>query len=146
MYTVPVLDPVGSIIAELRADSHVAALVGTRVRGGQPAEEDQAGPTDWRAFIVVVTLDEPPHVYLPILRGVYAVNCYGVTFQNARAVWGAVVKAMHRKGPREKGNGLGIFDSVAETGGEQDTDPDTGQPVVRGTLRLNFTGASIAGL
>jgi hypothetical protein len=33
MLTVPQLDPMGALIAELRADPHVSALVGTRVRG-----------------------------------------------------------------------------------------------------------------
>lgn len=140
----PMLDAMGAIVLELRADPDVAALVSTRVRGGEPAEGDAQGPGEYKAFVVVVTLDAPPHPSLPIFRGVYGVNCYGVTYQGASAVWGAVVKAMHVVRHRVKANGLGIYISVAETGGEQDKDPDTDQPVVRGTIRLTATAQAVA--
>jgi hypothetical protein len=140
----PMLDPLGSIVAELKADADVAALVGTRVRGGEPAPGDALGPGEYLAFVVIVALDDPPWLRVPVQRAVYGFHCYGVTYQHARQVYGAVVKAMHYAGPRLKGNGLGIYLSVIETGGEQDTDPDTRQPMIRGTIRVTATAQAIA--
>lgn len=156
----PMLGGIGALVTELRADGDLAALVGVdlanrvRVRGGDPVGQlrqsggDYAGDvreaSDYQTFVVLVTLDEPPHPSVPIFRGVYGANCYGRTRENARAVWGAVVKAIHRVGPRLKANGLGIYISVVEGGGEQDTDPDNDQPVVRGTIRITATAQAIA--
>lgn len=150
MLTTPMLDPLGAVVAELRADDDVAALVSDRVRGGEPRglsttyEGDALGPGLYKAFVVVTTLDRPPHPSLPIQRAIFGVACYGVTYQNAAAVWGAVVKAMHRVGERVKANGQGIYISAIETGGSQDKDPDTKQPVVRGTIRLIATASSVS--
>lgn len=144
MLSVPLIDPMGSVIAELRADNDLDALVHGRVRGEEPAPDDAKGPGEYQAFVVLTTFEDPPHPRLPIQRAVYGVNCYGSTFQNARAVWGAVVKAMHLVGPRIKANGLGIYISAIEGGGDTDKDPDTKQPVVRGVIRLTTTAYSIA--
>jgi hypothetical protein len=146
--TAPMLPTVPALIAELRADAAVAALVGTRVRGGEPSGRtdtdagDARGPGEYIAFVVVVQLDSPPHISLPIQRSEIGVNCYGTTFQNASAVWGAVVAAMHGVGERIKANGLGIYLSHVE-GGSQETDPDTKQPVVRGTIRMHATAQAV---
>lgn len=157
----PMMDPMGAIISELRADPDIQDLVGVdecgfrRVRGGEalgagkcangtPRSADGLGPGAYRAFIVVGTIDDPPFGRVPIQRAVYSVSCYGATFQNARAVWGAVVKAMHLVGERVKGNGQGIYISAIEGGGEQDQDPDTKQPVVRGTIRVYATVQAVS--
>lgn len=156
----PMIDPMGGVIAELRADPDIQNLVGVdecgfrRVRGGEALGEGQCangtqrsadglGPGNYRAFIVVATLDDPPMARVPVQRAVYSVACYGTTHQNARAVWGAVVKAMHLVGGRVKSNGLGFYISVIEAGGEQDKDPDTGQPVVRGTIRVTAAAQAV---
>lgn len=149
----PMVDPIGGVIADLRADPDIQDLVGNdecgfrRVRGGEalgagecangtPRSADGLGPGFYRAFIVVAALDDPPLGRVPVQRAVYSVACYGSTYQNARAVWGAVVKALHIVGERVKSNGLGIYISAIDTGGEQDKDPDTGQPLIRGTIRV----------
>ena len=74
----------------------------------------------------------------------YAVNAYGTTPQNAWAVWGAIVKAFHKVGNRVMANGLGIYQTFVISGGEQDKDPRTEQPVVRGTIRLIATAQAVA--
>lgn len=139
----PMLDPTGSIIAELRADGDVAALVGTRVRGGEPASGDALGAGSYQAFVVVIGT-AGPHPRVPITRAAYTVRCYGSTYQNAAAVWGAVVKAMHAVDARLKGNGLGIYRTWLEQEADQLRDPDTHQPYVEGTLVILATAQAIA--
>lgn len=161
MFTEPILDPFPVVLGELRADVDVVAQVGTdafgrvRVRPDEPAGQssssggavtypgDARNPGQYQKFVVMTTLDEPPHPSVPILRGVYALNCYGATFAQARAVWAAVVKALHKVGARASGE-VGIYISVIESGGEKDKDPDTGQPVVRGTVRVTASALSIS--
>lgn len=152
------LSGVGALVTELRADVGLATLVGldlagrVRVRGGEPVgamaqsggdyKGDARGPGDYQVFVVISTLDEPMHPSVPIFTGDYGVAAYGVTFANAREVWGAVVKAMHRRNGRTKASGIHIFNSVTE-GGSQDTDPDTAQPLYRGTIRIIATANAV---
>lgn len=139
----PQLDPMGSLILELRADSDVAGLVSTRVRGFEPAPGDVLGAGHYEAFIVVSALSVPPHPRVPVTFAEYGIRCYGATPQNAFAVWGAVVKALHQVGPRTKSNGLLVYKSIVLTGGTQDRDPDTQQPVVTGSIRLTASLQSV---
>lgn len=142
MLEAPQKDPMGSLILEARADSDVASLVGTRVRGFEPAEDDAKGPGEYQAFVVISALSVPVNARVPITDALYALSAYGSTPQNAWAVWGALVKAFHAVGPRIGSSRLGIYRSWV-SGGEQDKDPDTAQPVVRGTLRLIATAQAV---
>lgn len=158
--TDPMLSAVPAVVSELRADSDVAALVGTdlanivRVRIGEPRGAirqpsgdypgDARGAGEYQQFIVVISLDEQPHPSLPIFRFTHAIRSYGATYQGASAVWGACVKALHGVKAREKANGLGIYISKIETGGTHDSDPRTQQPFVLGTVSGWATAGSIA--
>lgn len=150
MLSAPMLDPLGALITEARADPHVSALVSTRVRGYEPAGRtdtypgDVRDPGDYVAFVVISALSVPPHLSLPITFADYAINAYGTDAPNAWAVYGALVKAFHKVGERVKGNGLGIYQSLVVTGGEQDRDPGNQQPVVRGTVRIVATAQAVA--
>lgn len=144
MLAQPQLDPMGALITELRGDPDVAALVAARVRGFEPAPGDALGAGSYRAFVVLSALDVPPHPRLPITFADYAVRCYGATPQGAWAVWGAVVKALHQVGPRTKSNGLLIYKTLVRSGGEQELDPDTRQPVVIGTVGVIATTQAVA--
>lgn len=143
MFTEPMLDPSGSLIVEARTDTDVAALVGTRVRGPEPAPGDAKGPGEYQAFVTIAALSVPPHLSLPITFAEYALNAYGVTYQNAWAVYAALVKAFHKAGERVKTSGLGIYSTFVLTGGTEDADPQTQQPVVRGTLRVIATTLAV---
>jgi len=55
-----------------------------------------------------------------------------------------VVKAMHQVGNRKKSNGLVIYKTFVLTGGQQDKDPDTSQPVVTGSIRVTASLQSVA--
>lgn len=156
MFSEPQIDPLGSLVTEARADMDLTALVGERVRGFQPKgpvrdaagnityDGDALGPGHYKAFVVIAALDVPPHPQLPITFAQYGVRCYGTTPQNAWAVWGALVKAFHKVGPRVKANGLGIYQTAVISGGEEDLDPRTQQPVVTGTIRLIATAQAVA--
>jgi hypothetical protein len=140
----PPIDPLGSLITEARADADVAALVGTRVRGYEPQPGDARGPGEYQAFVTINALDVPINFSVPISFASYGVNCYGVTHQGAWAVWAAIAKCFHRTKARTKPNDLGIYQTLVISGGEQDKDPDTGQPVVRGVLRVIVAAQAVA--
>lgn len=143
MFGDPMLDPSGSIITEARADMDVAALVGDRVRGPLPSPGDAKGPGEYQAFVTIAALSVPPHPRVPLTFAEYGINAYGTTYQNAFAVYGALVKAFHQVGARTKSNGLGIYRSFVLSGGTEDADPETKQPVVRGTLRVTATTVEV---
>ena len=140
----PQLDPLGSLLVEIRDDVDVDALVDGRVRGFEPAPGDAKPAGSYQAFIVLVNLGAPPDPQLPVTFATFAVRCYGSTPQNAWAVWGAVVKSVHETGPRLKASGLGFYKTIVVDGGEQGKDPDTQQPVVTGTVRLIATTQVVA--
>ncbi len=150
MFTEPQTDPMGGLLTIVRDDSHGDNLVDGRVRGFEPKgvvrndagqityDGDALGPGSYKAFVVIAALDVPPHISLPITFATYAIRCYGVTAQGAWAVWAAVVKSLHKIGNQTVGS-LGIYQAFVVSGGEQDKDPDTRQPVVLGTVRLIAT-------
>lgn len=136
--TLAVPDVLPRIIVELRDDAAVTALVGQRVRGVEPAPGDAAWEQfdDGRRkyahnFVVVTRLDSPRHRSLPVQTVTLGVACYGVDRRKAAELRWACSNALHRAGPRTHANGLGIYQTLEEGGGEQDTDPDTGQPLER---------------
>lgn len=145
------LNVVGAMIAELRDDADVAALVGTRIRHSAPLGEvhnaagvltydgDALGAGQYKAFIVIVVASDPPMRRVPVQFAEVFVRCYGTTSQNARAVYGAVVKCFHDRGVRVKTNGLGIWRSAIVGGGSDDADPKTSQPLVIGNIQLIAT-------
>lgn len=153
----PMLDPLGSLLVEIRDDDDVDALVDERVRGFEPAPDilnpttgavirqgDARGPKEYIPFIVLVTLSAPPEPRVPVTFATYGARCYGVTPQGAWAVYAALVKAIHNIGTRVKANGLGIYQTLVISGGEQDKDPDTKQPVVLATIQLIATTQAVA--
>jgi hypothetical protein len=144
MLTEPQLDPLGSLLVEIRSDVDVDALVNGRVRGFEPAPGDAKPNGSYQGFIVIVALGVPPDPQLPVTFATYGIRCYGASPQAAWAVWGAVVKAVHEYGVRVKSNGLGIYKTIVVDGGEQGKDPDTQQPVVTGTVRLIATTQAVA--
>jgi hypothetical protein len=143
------INVVGAIISELRDDPDVAALVGTRVRHAMPLGEvhdsttgaliydgDAHGSGEYKAFIVVVVLGDTPVRRVPVQFVEVAIRCYGVTRQQARELYGAVVKTFHDTGVRVKSNGIGIWRSAMVGAGSDDTDPKTSQPLVIGNIQL----------
>lgn len=137
----PELDVLPKILLELRDDPTVHGIVGDRVRGKQPegpltdqdgrevAPGDVRGPGEYVPFVVLVRLGGPPHPRVPIVTARIAVRCYGRTDREAAVLRNACSRAIHGKGPRTFANGLGIYVSHDVTGGQQDSDPETSQPL-----------------
>jgi hypothetical protein len=122
------IDPTGRLITEIRDDATVAALVAGRVRGGEPAKGDALGPGSWQRFVVLVRLGYQRLPRAPIQEVRYAARCYGLTFQDAAALAGAVSDAVHARGHRITPSNAVIFGSFDDGGGGASSDPDTGQP------------------
>ena len=151
----PMLNIVSAIIAELRDDPDVAAIVGNRIRhngplgvvhdetGAETYAGDSRGAGQYIAFIVLTVLSAPPRRRVPVQFAEVAIRCYGSTSQQARMLYGAVVKAMHDRGVRVKSNGLGIYRSAIVGGGSDDTDPRTGQALVIGDIQLIATTVAV---
>lgn len=139
----PMLDPTGALVTELRADTDVATLVGTRVAAGESVAGWAQGAGSYLAFVVLVGAPAP-YSRVPVSRATYTVRCYGATFQGATAVWGAVVKAIHQVNARHKASGLGIYITWISDTADQLRDPDTNQPFVEGTLVIYATAQAIA--
>lgn len=151
----PMLNIVSAVIAELRDDPDMAALVGTRIRHNKPLGEianadgsvsyagDARGSGEYQAFIVLVVLSDPPLRRVPVQFAEIAARCYGATEQQARQVYLTLVKVLHDRGVRVKSNGLGIYRSAIVGGGSDDNDPKTGQPLVVGNIQLIATTVAV---
>lgn len=142
------IDPTGALIVELRDDSGIAAIFGARIRGLDPEgasktyEGDSLGAGHYKAFLVLASLSLPPHPRVPVTWATYAFRSYGRDPDEAMAGYVAVVNALHRRGPRLKTSGLGIY-STKVAGGEASKDPKTQQPVVTGTISLIATTQAV---
>lgn len=130
-------DALGKVLIELRDDAGVAAIAGAnptsspvRVRGFEPAPGDVQPAGEYRAFVVLVNEGGIRMRHVPVQRPRIAARCYGRTAPEASQLAAAVSDAIHDKGPRVHANGLGIYRSYHDSGGEQDKDPDTDQPFV----------------
>jgi hypothetical protein len=144
-------DPLGKVLTEVRGDATVAAIAGAnptsspaRVRGGEPAPGDAQAKESYRAFVVLVLEGRQRFKRVPIQRPRIIARCYGRTMQEAAALASAVSNAIHERGRRIHANGLGIYNSWDDGGGEQDTDPDTDQPMVPVFIDLLATTQAVA--
>lgn len=121
------VDPLGRILVEIRDDPAVAALT-TRIRGGEPAASDALGPGSYQRFVVLVRLGAVRLPHAPLQEVRIAARCYGLTYQDAMALAGAVSDAIHARGQRISPSGVVIFTSFNDAGLGAEKDPDTGQP------------------
>jgi len=135
------LDILPKLLTEIRDDADVASIT-TRIRGGEPGSPvihpttkavidlgDRRGPGEYVPFVVLVQLTSPREKGIPVQRARIAARCYGRTYQEAASLYAAVSDAVHNIGPRVHANGLGIYQTFDDTGGTEEKDPDTGQPL-----------------
>ena len=127
------IDPLGTLLTEIRDNSAVAALT-TRIRGGEPAPGDVTVP--FGRFVVLVRLGTTREKRAPVQAVRIAVRCYGTTFGDAAALYGAVSDAIHNVGPRIGATGVLIQRSYDDAGLGAASDPDTGQPHEDGVISL----------
>jgi len=136
-------DVLPKLLLDIREDDTVDALVHRRVRSPEPAPpsistagvvldkgDSRAGTAadPYVAFVVLVPLPATRHPRVPIQFTRTAARCYGRTPAEAAELRWAVSNAIHNVGPRIYGNGLGIYQSLDDGGGEAETDPVTQQP------------------
>ena len=127
------IDPLGTLLTEIRTDPAVAALT-TRVRGGEPAPGDAAVP--YRRFVVLVRLGATREKRAPVQEARIGLRCYGTSYADAAALYGAVSDAIHNVGPRIGATGVLIHRSFDDSGTGASKDPDTGQPHEDGVISL----------
>ena len=140
--TLPVVNRIRN---ELADDAGVDTLVSGRVHTHEPDPGDVQVP--FRAFIVLRQVGAPRVSGLrmvPVQVARIQAQCYGTTAANAADVWGAVVAALHGQGPRIHSNGVGIFATFDDTGGSDNADPDTKQPVMTGFIEAFATTEAVA--
>jgi hypothetical protein len=134
------VDVTGYILTTIRDDATVAALT-TRIRGGEPAKGDALGPGSYQRFVVLVRLGAQREKRLPVQEVRIAARCYGLTYQDAAALAGAVSDAIHARGPRISTGGVGIWTSFDDGGEGAGKDPDTDQPMETVVISVNAATA-----
>jgi hypothetical protein len=127
-----VIDPLGTLITELRN----ANIAGGRVRGGEPAPGDAKQAGSYQRFVVLVRLGADRLHRAPIAFHRIAVKAYGVTYQDAAALWGEISDLLDNGGPRVSGSGVPIYQTLDASGGNAEKDPDTRQPFEAGVIEL----------
>lgn len=133
--------PIGAIIVELR-DANIASK---RVSGHEPAMGWARGTGSYQRFVVVSDLGGPP-VRNVVHRKRIGVRAYGVTGQDAEALYGEIQDVLHLAGPRLPGNLRPIYNSRDDTGGSEQRDPDTQQPYYDGVYVVtHWFGPPLAG-
>ena len=135
------IDPLGALLGEIRDNAAVAALT-TRVRGGEPAPGDAAKP--FGRFVVLVRLGAARDKRAPVQTVRIGLRCYGTSFADAAALYGAVSDAIHNVGPRIGATGVLLHRSFDDAGMGAQTDPDTGQPHEDGVISLYAATAVVA--
>jgi len=129
-------DPLGRILIEIRDDAAVAALT-TRIRGGEAAPGDLLGPGKYQRVVVLTSLGYARLKRAPLQEVRLLAKCYGLTFQDATALAGAVSDAVHAAGRRITAAGLVIFGSFDDGGDGATKDPDTDQPHADVIIQVN---------
>jgi hypothetical protein len=130
------VDPLGYILTTIRDDATVATLT-DRIRGAEPAPKDALGPGDYQRFVVLVRLGARREKRLPVQEVRIAARCYGLTYQDAAVLAGAVSDAVHALGTRINAGGVGIWSSFDDGGEGASKDPDTGQPYETVVISVN---------
>lgn len=129
-------DPMGSVIYELRA----ANVASKRVRAGEAAPGDVQPAGSYQRFVVISDLGGPRFHRTPLQILRYAIRCSGVTYQDARDLYGEVSDVLDNAGPRYGPTDVPIYQTLDDTGGSAGKDPDTGQPYYDGVFEI-FAGA-----
>lgn len=135
------IDPMGFLLTGVRSNPAVAALT-SRVRGGEPAPGDAAVP--FQRFVVLTRLGTQRNKRAPVQEVRIAAKCYGSTFGDAAALYGAVSAAVHNIGPRINASGVLVYRSFDDIGTGAEKDPDTGQPHEDGVIQLFAATQAVA--
>ena len=133
-------DPTGTIVAELRT----AGLASGRVAAGEAPPAWAQGPGHYQRFVVLTRLVTNRVKRAPVQVVRLGFRCYGVTWQDAAALYGELSDALHLAGPRIGGTGVGVYLTTDDQGGSAQKDPDTSQPYEDGVIALFATTDGVA--
>lgn len=133
-------DPTGSLVDELRD----VGLASGRVAAGESKAGWSRGPNQYQRFVVLVRLGTVRVTRTPLQVVRYAARCYGVTWQDATALYGELSDALHLVGPRVGPTGVGLYLTRDDGGGTAEYDPDTKQPYEIGVIELFATTDGVA--
>jgi hypothetical protein len=134
------IDPVGSLIAELRA----AGIASGRVYGGEAPPGQPRSPDAYQRFVVLSRLSTIRLHRTPLEEVRLGLRCYGSTYQDAAALFGEVSDAIDNGGPRISATNVGIYQSLDEGSSEAAADPGTGQPFEAGVIALWVATEAVA--
>jgi hypothetical protein len=124
------VDPLGRIFTDLRADSALAAETGGKIWAEVPALwNGQPLPEDPRPYVLVNPLAVGRGRHIPIDTHRIAITCYGKDPRLAARLYGLVSDVLHDAGPRHTAGGTALYRSEEEVGGQPANDPLTGWPV-----------------
>ena len=152
-------DVLPKILTDIRSDTGVAAIT-ARIRSPEPAGpvihpttravidkgDRRAGTADepYVAFVVLRSLPAIRHPRVPLQFARIVAQCYGRTSAEAAELRWRVGDSIHQAGPRVYGNGLGIYNSLDDSGGEQQLDPHTQQPYQEIVIEVPATTQVVA--
>ncbi len=135
------VDPLGTLISELRA----ANIASKRIRGGEAAVGDAKPAGSWQRFVVLVRLGYQRLHRTPMAIYRIGWRAYAATPQDAAALAGEISDYFDNRGPRLSDAGVAIYQSLDDTGGTAEKDPDTGQPYEAGVLEIHAGTATVDG-
>ena len=129
------VDPIAALVTFLKADAAVAALVGTRVYGGElPRSEVDLMP---RAVVVVKPAGGPGgRAYMKFAQPRIDVDCYAATVPDSWVVHLAVRDALKHMRRNVTGTVL-LHSADVSSDGVTARDPDTDWPVTVSSYLLS---------
>jgi hypothetical protein len=131
--TGPYMDPIGSIVTELRA-ALTPLIPSLTVRGAQFLADDSPP---------IIIVDDGGDLMLDryeVQRVRVMIRCYGRTQPEARLLWSHVMRELHQKGPRISNKDVAIYLSRLESASGSLEDPDVHWPYKYGSF-LAYTAA-----
>ena len=130
------IDPTGVIISLLKADAAVAAIAGTKVRGGELAQGDRPPAV----IVARITANRNPggggSRRIGLQEVLLQIKCLGATRMQAAQLYGACSDAVHMHAPFEDESGRAIFTIADDVGVTSGIDPGTSWPYEDGTVRV----------
>lgn len=117
-----------------------AAAVGTKVFG------DEKGTNAVAPYVIVRRIGPSRRLpRAPFARFRFASLAYGRSYVEASTVAGLVSDAWSAQGPRRRTEGVAIFLSIEEIGGQASEDPDTAEPFETGIYIVSVPLAQASG-
>ena len=135
------INPVGSLVTELRT----ANIASKRVRAGEPAVDDAKPAGSFQRFVVLVVLSYQRLHRTPMAIWRIGVRAYSATYQDATVLYGEISDALDNAGPRLSDAGVAVYQSLDDTGGAAEKDPDTDQPYLVGVIEVFAGTQALAG-